>query len=158
MFLNMNKLLKCVPFLLVAITPLTASTKVVDFGKCFTESEFGKKAQASFNQMKEQMELKAVEEILYAHPEIKNFQLKTSSLDGTSMKDMSDTGVVTYEIQIIGGERLVLFLFISSGWSNQYGLDFNRVKWKLFNRKEWLDLMKAYVETASRNEVSIDEN
>jgi len=112
---------------------------------------------AATEQLKEQMELKAVEEILFSYPDIKNFQLKTSSLDGTSMKDMSDAGVVTYEIQIIGGERLVLFLFTSTGWSNQYGLDFNRVKWKLFNRKEWLNLMKAFVETASRKEVSIEE-
>ena len=111
---------------------------------------------AAVEQRKERMELKAVEEILFAYPDIKNFELKTSTLNGASMKDISDAGVVTYEIQIIGGERLVLFLFISSGWSNQYGLDFNRVKWKLFNRKEWLNLMKAYVETASRNEVSIE--
>ena len=108
---------------------------------------------AAVEQLKERMELKAVEEILFAYPDIKNFELKTSTLNGASMKDISDAGVVTYEINVIGGQRLVLFLFLSTGWSNQYGLDFNKVKWKLFDRKNWLDLMKAFVETASRKEV-----
>jgi len=112
---------------------------------------------AAVEQLKERMELKAVEEILFAYPDIKNFELKTSTLNGASMKDISDAGVVTYEINVIGGQRLVLFLFLSTGWSNQYGLDFNKVKWKLFDRKNWLDLMKAFVETASRKEVSFEE-
>ena len=112
---------------------------------------------AAVEQLKEQMELKAVEELLYSYPEIKNFQLKTSTLSGLSTKDISNADVVTYEISIIGGERLVLFMFLSAGWSNEYGLNFSKVKWKLFDRKNWLDLMKAFVETASRKEVSFEE-
>ena len=110
---------------------------------------------AAVEQLKEEMELKAVEQILSSYPEIKNFELKTSTLKGAKMKDISRTGIVTYEINNIGGERLVLFLFLSSGWSNQYGLDFNKVKWKLFDRKSWNDLMQAFVQTASRNEVDV---
>jgi hypothetical protein len=110
---------------------------------------------AAVEQLKEEMELKAVEQILSSYPEIKNFELKTSTLTGAKMKDISRTGIVTYEINNIGGERLVLFLFLSSGWSNQYGLDFNKVKWKLFDRKTWNDLMQAFVQTASRKEVDV---
>ena len=65
---------------------------------------------AAVEQLKEQMELKAVEQILSSYPEIKNFELKTSTLKGAKVKDISRTGIVTYEINNIGGERLVLFL------------------------------------------------
>jgi len=111
---------------------------------------------AAVEQLKEKMELKAVEHILSAYPDIKNFELKTSILKGASIKDISSAGIVTYEMNNYDkGERVVLFLFLSTGWTNQYGIDFNKVKWKLFDRKQWNNLMQAFVETASRKEVSL---
>ena len=112
---------------------------------------------AAYEQLKEQLELKAVEEILSAYPELKNFELKTSTLKGTKAKDISSVGVVTYEITDFDkGKRYVLFSFLSSGWTNQYGLDFNKVRWKLFDNLEWNNLMKAFVETASRKKISLE--
>lgn len=112
---------------------------------------------AAIEQLKEQMELKAVEQILYKYPEIKNFELKTSTLNGVKMKDLSNTAVVTYEISVIGGKRLVLFMFLSSGWSNQYGVDYSKIKWKLFDSNEWNKLMKSYIETASNSNIRIEQ-
>ena len=74
---------------------------------------------AAVEQLKERMELKAVEEILFAYPDIKNFELKTSTLNGalTRMKDISDAGVVTYEINVIGGQSLFTsFIFVFKYW------------------------------------------
>tara|TARA_B100000963_G_scaffold191561_1_gene166667 strand:- start:159 stop:878 length:720 start_codon:yes stop_codon:yes gene_type:complete len=112
---------------------------------------------AAIERVKEEMELKAVEQILFEYPEIKNFELKTSTLDGVRSKDLSSMEVVTYEITVIGGKRLVMFMFLSSGWLNQYGTDYNRIKWKLFDANEWNMLMKAYIETASRIKIKLEQ-
>jgi len=42
--------------------PSNTSARVVDFTKCFTDSSYGKREQANFNQMKEQME-KAIQDL-----------------------------------------------------------------------------------------------
>ena len=53
--------------------------------------------------------------------------------------------------------KYVLFAFLSSGWSNQQGVDFNKIKWKLFSKEEWNKLMQAYIRTASKNDISIED-
>jgi len=113
---------------------------------------------AAVQQLKEGLELKAVEEILFTYPNMLNFELKTSTLKGTKAKDLSSVGVVTFEItDFKDGKRYVLFSFLSSGWSNQYGFDYEKIKWKLFDRDEWNHLMQAFVKTASRQDVSLDQ-
>ena len=54
---------------------------------------------ASIDQMEEQAELTATQWILYNHPELTSFSLKTLSFDGKKAKDMSSTTVITYKIQ-----------------------------------------------------------
>jgi hypothetical protein len=106
---------------------------------------------AAIEQLKEQLELKAVEKVLSAYPDLADFQLKTGSLKGTKFKDLSSVGVVTFEIKDLNTQhKYVLFAFISSGWSNEYGMDFNKIKWKLFAKEEWNKLMQAYIRTASK--------
>jgi len=112
---------------------------------------------AAVEQFNEQLEQRAVEEILSNH-NMKNFKLKTSTLDGVSASDISSIGVVTYEVDNFDNmKKYILFSFMSSGWMNQYGADFNKIRWKLFDKDEWNNLMKAYIETASRKEVSIED-
>ena len=61
MFFNKKNLLtSCVVFTIAAM-PLMAKTnantaRIVDFGKCYTDSQYGKREQENFNQMKNQME------------------------------------------------------------------------------------------------------
>tara|TARA_B100000787_G_scaffold36441_1_gene25569 strand:+ start:2169 stop:2894 length:726 start_codon:yes stop_codon:yes gene_type:complete len=114
-------------------------------------------AVASVENFKEQLEHKAVEEILTNHP-MTNFKIKTSTLDGASAKDVSSINVVTYEVDNFdNNKKYILFCFLSSGWSNKNGADFNKVRWKLFGRSDWNNLIKVYIETASRKEVSIED-
>jgi len=113
---------------------------------------------AAIEQLKEQLEQKAVEEVLTAYPNLINFELKTGSLKGTKMKDLSSVGIVTFEIKDIDtSDKYVLFAFLSNGWSNQFGVDYSKLKWKLFTRNEWNKLMQAYIKTASKIEISIED-
>ena len=113
---------------------------------------------AAIEQLKEQLEQKAVEEVLTAYPSLVNFELKTGSLKGTKMKDLSSVGIVTFEIKDLdSSEKFVLFAFLSNGWSNQFGVDYSKLKWKLFSRNEWNKLMQAYIKTASKIEISIGD-
>ena len=113
---------------------------------------------AAIEQLKEQLEQKAVEEVLTAYPNLINFELKTGSLKGTKMKDLSSVGIVTFEIKDLDtSNKYVLFAFLSNGWSNQFGVDYSKLKWKLFSRNEWNKLMQAYIKTASKIEISIED-
>lgn len=51
----------------------------------------------------------------------------------------------------------MLIVFTSRGWINEYGIDFEKVKWKLVDAGEWLNMMIAYVKVSSEegNESSI---
>ena len=110
---------------------------------------------AAIEQLKEQLEQKAVEEVLTAYPNLINFELKTGSLKGTKMKDLSSVGIVTFEIKDIDtSNKYVLFAFLSNGWSNQFGVDYSKLKWKLFSKNEWNKLMQAYITTASKSIVN----
>ena len=113
---------------------------------------------AAIEHLKEQLEQKAVENVLSAYPDLVDFELKTGSLKGTKQKDISNVGVVTFELRDLDARsKYVLFAFLSSGWSNQQGVDFNKIKWKLFSTKEWNKLMQAYIKTASKIEISIED-
>ena len=74
------------------------------------------------------------------------------------MKDLSSVGIVTFEIRDLDtSDKYVLFAFLSNGWSNQFGVDYSKLKWKLFTKSEWNKLMQAYIKTASKTEISIEE-
>jgi hypothetical protein len=117
--------------------------------------------------MKERAELTATEWFLTNHPEYSKFSLKTLDFDGKKLKDMSSTSVITFKIRefdIKGdepelGKKLVLFGFTSFGWINEYGIDFNKVKWFLIDSDEWMNMMTVYSKVASgeKNEETIRE-
>lgn len=118
---------------------------------------------AAVEQMKEQAELTATQWILTNRPELNSFSLSTLSFDGKKVKDMSSASVITYKIQEfipssepeLDGRKQVLFGFTSRGWINEYGIDFNKVKWFLIDNSEWMKMMVAYVKVASDEK---DEN
>jgi hypothetical protein len=105
--------------------------------------------------------------VLTNHPEYSKFSLKTLDFDGKKLKDMSSTSVITFKIRefdIKGdepelGKKLVLFGFTSFGWINEYGIDFNKVKWFLIDSDEWMNMMTVYSKVASgeKNEETIRE-
>ncbi|MGA1226261.1 MAG: hypothetical protein ACO3VF_03265 [Tamlana sp.] len=70
---------------------------------------------------------------------------------------MSSTSVITLKIrefEINGdepelGEKLALFGLTSFGWINEYGIDFNKIKWFLVDDKEWMNMIISYVKVSS---------
>jgi hypothetical protein len=115
-------------------------------------------AIAAIEQIKENLEQVAVEQVLTAYPYLVNFELKSGSLKGTKLKDLSSVGVITFEItDRDSGEKYVLFAFTSHGWANEYGVDFSKLLWKNFTAGEWNKLMQNYIQTASGVELTVDE-
>lgn len=122
---------------------------------------------AAIEQMKEQAELNATEWVLSNKPELNSFSLKTLDFDGKKLKDMSSVSVITFKIQgfkpsdkpELDGKKQVLFGFTSHGWINEYGIDFNKVRWHLIDADEWMNMMIAYVKVASdeKDESYIEE-
>ena len=112
---------------------------------------------AAIEQMKERAELTATEWLLANNPEMNSFSLKTMDFDGKKLKDMSSTSVITFKIQEfvpadnpeLDGKKQVLLGFTSHGWINEYGIDFNKIKWFLIDKPEWTRMMVAYVRVAS---------
>lgn len=112
---------------------------------------------AAVEQMKERAELMATEYILMSNPELVNFSLKTLDFDGKKLKDMSSTSVITFKIQEftptdkpeLDGRKQILLGFTSYGWINEFGIDFDKVKWFLLDSSEWLKMMTSYVRVAS---------
>lgn len=112
---------------------------------------------AAVKQMEEKAELTATQWILSNNPELTSFSLKTLSFNGKKLKDMSETSVITYKIQEftpadkpeLDGRKQVLFGFTSQGWINEYGIDFNKIKWFLVDDNEWMNMMISYVKVSS---------
>jgi hypothetical protein len=113
-------------------------------------------AIAAIEQLKENLEQVAVQQVLTAYPNLIDFELKTSSLKGTKTKDLSSVGVITFEItNRKNQEKFILFAFTSNGWANEYGIDYSKLIWKNFGKNEWNKLMQTYIMTASGE--SLDE-
>ncbi|TXD53601.1 MULTISPECIES: hypothetical protein [unclassified Polaribacter] len=109
------------------------------------------------SQMKEMAELKATEWILGEYSEFTSFSLKTLDFDAKKKKDASAVSIVTYKVQLfkpadkveLNGKKYVLFAFLSDGWINQNGIDFNRFIWHLVDESEWINMMTSYVKVSS---------
>lgn len=122
---------------------------------------------AAVEQMKEQAELTATEWMLTNHPEFSSFSLKTLDFDGKKLKDISSASVITFKIQEfvpgdkpeLNGQKRILFGFTSHGWINEYGINFDKVKWHLVDSHEWMNMMVAYSKVSSdeKNDTAIRE-
>lgn len=118
---------------------------------------------AAVKQMEERAELVATQWILSNNPELTSFSLKTLSFDGKKLKDMSSVSIILFNIQEfepgdkpeINGEKLVLFGFTSHGWISAQGINFDKIRWDLVDKTEWLKMMTSYVKVASSEK---DEN
>ena len=119
---------------------------------------------AAVKQMEEQAELKATEWLLSNYPDLTSFYVKTMDFDGKKLKDMSSVSVITYKVReftidedakgdkkYIYGDKYVLFGYTSRGWINDNGINFQKIKWHLYDPLEWLNMMTEYVKVASGN-------
>lgn len=111
----------------------------------------------TINIVQEQVELNATEWILNAHPELTSFSLKTLDFDGKRITDLSSTSIISYRIREfvpkdkpeLNGKKYVLFALTSYGWISDYGVNINKVKWILFDKNEWANIITAYVKLSS---------
>lgn len=118
---------------------------------------------AAVKQMEERAELVATQWILLNNPELTSFSLKTLSFNGKKLKDMSAVSVILYNIQefepsdkpVVNGKKFVLFGYTSRGWISEQGINFDKVRWDLVEKTEWLKMMTSYVKVASSEK---DEN
>lgn len=107
--------------------------------------------------MKERAELTATEWVLTNNSELTSFSLKTLDFNGKKLKDMSSTSVITFKIQeftpkdnpVLDGKKNVLLGFTSHGWINEYGIDFDKIKWFQIDSSEWINMMTSYTRVAS---------
>ena len=125
---------------------------------------------AARENIKEQAELKATEWILTNKPDLKSFYVSTLDFNSKKARDMSSVSVITFMLQEFtinrdaytskgtlirgakkynGGDKYVLYAFTSKGWVNQYGVDYSKIRWYLYNPNEWLDLITEYAKVAS---------
>lgn len=112
---------------------------------------------AAVEQMKESAELTATQWVLTNLPEKTSFSLKTLDFDGKKLKDMSAVSVISFTIQEfqpedkpeVNGIKEVLLAFTSQGWINEYGINFDKIKWFLIDADEWMNMMIAYVKVSS---------
>lgn len=121
----------------------------------------------SIDDMQERAELKATEWVLANHPEFSSFNLKTFDFNGKKAKDISNTSVISFQLQeftpkmdpTLDGKKYVLFCFTSYGWVNDEGMDFSRVSWFLVDSAEWMKMMVSYTKVASqeKDEAKLEE-
>ena len=112
-------------------------------------------AIAAVESLKESLELRAVEYILREKPEFVDFDLSTNTLNGVKANDLSNVGVVTYEvINNVNDQKLLLFAFTSEGWWNEYGVDYSKILWKFFDKKSYAGLLAKYLTLAVGEDVS----
>ena len=93
------------------------------------------------------MEQTAVEYYIDKYPDSKTFELSTSSLNGTKLSDLSNVSVVIFEVTDISkATKFALFAFTSYGWANEFGIDFSKINWMLFEVDKWNQLIKTFLD------------
>jgi hypothetical protein len=126
----------------------------------------GISAAILIDQYKEYLELNATEYILSNHKEFKDFKLKVLDLEGVKLFDLSNMSCVTFYVESISEnlrsvkEKKILMMFTSSGWCNNNGINFSKVRYHLLGKDDWNDMYKAYCNLAidRRFKLIVDKN
>ena len=117
---------------------------------------------AAAEQVKEQFELFATEYII-ENFNYNSFELKIDGLsDGAKTFDPSSVSVIAFNFTPIDyinenqikNERKTILVFFDSGWQNEFGVDFTKVKFKSFSKVEWNELFGTYLSLASGAEIT----
>ena len=123
---------------------------------------------AAVKNMKERAELRATEYLLSSGFQSSSFYVRTLDFNGKKASDLSMASLITFKVreysienkEYVYGDKWILYGFTSHGWITQYGIDFSKVRWKLYRPNEWMDMMVEYVKLASltaRTEMSDEE-
>lgn len=113
---------------------------------------------------KEVLEVLGTNYILTNYPEYDEFRLSVIGLGNT--KKFSDKGTVRlYPFALTElnnsnetNNRKLLLMFASSGWVNEYGLDYTKISWELWTVKEWNNLLTVFSDLNSPITIAIESN
>jgi hypothetical protein len=102
-------------------------------------------AAAAYDAFVEKLENEATEWVLENRPELKQFQLKIMNLRGEKITNMSEISSCTFLVTPDKGEKFVLMWIVSYGWWNEYGVSYNSIKVKTFNKEQWSQIVLAFL-------------
>tara|TARA_B100001142_G_scaffold313103_1_gene349276 strand:- start:314 stop:1195 length:882 start_codon:yes stop_codon:yes gene_type:complete len=113
----------------------------------------------------EMLEAVASNYIFSNYPEYNEFRLKIIGW-GDGGKRMSDRGgmrfypfsIIQLENNTETANRKLLLLFASPGWVNEYGLDYTKLSWELWNVQDWNKLLSIFSELNSPINMPIESN
>ncbi len=109
-------------------------------------------AAITIEQYQEQLELQATQYLLENRPDFKQFELQLLDFRATKVSDLSNVSSVLFSVKgpdFANQSRMILLMFLSKGWMNDYGVDFTKVRFELFDKNQWGDLFFTYVSLAS---------
>lgn len=116
-------------------------------------------------QYKERLELLATNHILENYSEYEYFEL--FSLGLKQYEKTFDPSNIKSHVFVLkpfddNGNRLradykVLVMFMSTGWWNEFGVDFSLLDFKLFGKDEWNSIITEYLSIASNSEINNNE-
>ncbi len=116
---------------------------------------------AAVEQYQEQMELRATEYLLENRPEFTHFELKLLDFNVSKLSDLSNVSCVSFSLKgpnLTNQKKLILLMFLSKGWMNEFGVDFTKVRFELFDKSQWGDLFFSYMSLASSVKITDKTN
>lgn len=102
-------------------------------------------AAAAYDAFVEKLENEATEWVLVNRPEINRFKLKIMNLRGEKITNMSEISSCTFLVTPSQGEKFVLMWIVSYGWWNEYGVSFDCITVKTFNKEQWSEIVFAFL-------------
>ncbi len=111
-------------------------------------------AAATQDGIEEQLEYYATNYILENKPEISYFNLKVIKTSGTSSSDNSQVNIVPFAFKGCQSfeqdcNNSILFMNLSYGWMNEYGVDFSKISFYEYSYDEMLNFFKDYLELSA---------
>lgn len=103
-------------------------------------------------QYKEKLELRATEYLLETKPEFTHFELSLLDFNATKLSDLSNASCISFSLKgpdLNRQNKMILLMFLSKGWMNEFGVDFTKVRFELFDKSQWGDLFFTYISLAS---------
>jgi hypothetical protein len=101
-------------------------------------------AAAAYDAFIEKLENEATEWVLMNRPECNRFRLKLMNLRGEKLTNMSDISSCTFLVEPSNSEKFVMMWIVNEGWWNDYGVVFDKIVIRTFNREDWKELLWGF--------------
>ena len=163
--INMKNILFFTLYLLILINPIKTYSQKNDDAAIIAGAASLLSIYTAVEQQKEMLELQALNYLLSNHPEYSNFRLKVIGFGqgGQKLSDNSNSYMIPFSLINMDDEKLtsdkkLLFLFISSNWLTDNGIDYSKWRWEIYDAKKWNHLMSEYFETIAYSSILINND